>query len=107
MWQSVSDKQHWFPLISNFLHFRFCLICFQEAYNKFEALFLDLQELLKILLEEILHWQKQLMLDYVELKATVDLERFAPWWVKSFKVPIFGRKKKRLQCCLYFDNLFR
>lgn len=40
---------------------------------------MSLEELVESLLKEVQHWQEQLKLDYVELKATVDLESFAPW----------------------------
>ena len=45
----------------------------------FENLFLVFKDLLDILLKELELWQHQLTLDYVELKADVDLGRFAPW----------------------------
>ena len=45
----------------------------------FESLFKEVTVLLEILFKELKHWQHQLTLDYVELKADVDLDRFAPW----------------------------
>ena len=52
---------------------------FQDVYNKFEDVYQGLSEVTECLYLEVQEWQYQLKLAYVELKATVDLEGFAPW----------------------------